>query len=94
MSLASPGLPSYHILSPGGVGRCGAGRLPVNDQLVTAAEGICATAGVIRGPLLAHEAGAEGIACLERIVTSRAYPTPPELLKEAGLAVDGRLIQA
>jgi len=45
------------------------GRIPVDEHLKTTAEGIYAIGDVIRGPMLAHKAEDEGIACVERIAT-------------------------
>ncbi len=43
-------------------------RIPVNDHYKTSAPGIYAIGDVIAGPMLAHKAEEEGIACVERIV--------------------------
>src|SRR5262249_53138254 len=43
------------------------GRIPVNDHFATSASGIYAIGDVIRGPMLAHKAEEEGIACVEFI---------------------------
>jgi len=43
------------------------GTIPVNDQFATSAEGIYAIGDVIVGPMLAHKAEEEGIACVEMI---------------------------
>jgi dihydrolipoamide dehydrogenase len=45
------------------------GRIPVDDNFATTAPGIYAIGDVIRGPMLAHKASEEGIACVERLVT-------------------------
>lgn len=45
------------------------GRIPVNEHFCTALERVFAIGDVIRGPMLAHKAEEEGIACVERIVT-------------------------
>jgi dihydrolipoamide dehydrogenase len=45
------------------------GRIPVDAHFATRAEGIFAIGDVIRGPMLAHKASEEGIACVERIAT-------------------------
>src|ERR1051326_4179366 len=45
------------------------GRIPVNDQFATSAKGIYAIGDVIRGPMLAHKAEEEAIACVEIIAT-------------------------
>jgi dihydrolipoamide dehydrogenase len=41
------------------------GRIPVDDNFATSASGIHAIGDVIRGPMLAHKAEEEGIACVE-----------------------------
>jgi dihydrolipoamide dehydrogenase len=41
------------------------GRIPVNEQFASSAIGIYAIGDVIRGPMLAHKASEEGIACVE-----------------------------
>ena len=43
------------------------GRIPVNAHFKTFAEGIYAIGDVIPGPMLAHKAEEEGVACVERI---------------------------
>lgn len=43
------------------------GRIPVDAHFKTAAEGIYAIGDVIPGPMLAHKAEEEGVACAERI---------------------------
>ncbi|MDY0108352.1 MAG: dihydrolipoyl dehydrogenase [Candidatus Krumholzibacteria bacterium] len=45
------------------------GRIPVNEHFETTAAGVYAIGDVIDGPMLAHKAEEEGIACVERIVT-------------------------
>jgi dihydrolipoamide dehydrogenase len=49
------------------------GRIPVNDHFATSAEGIYAIGDVIRGPMLAHKAEDEGIACVEHVVTGYGH---------------------
>jgi dihydrolipoamide dehydrogenase len=44
------------------------GRIPVDDHFATSAPGVYAIGDVIRGPMLAHKAEEEGIACVEQIV--------------------------
>jgi dihydrolipoamide dehydrogenase len=44
------------------------GRIPVGEGYVTSAPGIYAIGDVIAGPMLAHKASEEGVACVERIV--------------------------
>ena len=43
------------------------GRIPVNAHFETSAKGIFAIGDVIAGPMLAHKAEEEGIACVEMI---------------------------
>lgn len=43
------------------------GRIPVNEQFQTAVPGVYAIGDVIAGPMLAHKAEEEGIACVEHI---------------------------
>ena len=43
------------------------GRVPVDEHYKTSAEGIYAIGDVITGPMLAHKAEEEGIACVEHI---------------------------
>jgi dihydrolipoamide dehydrogenase len=50
-----------------GVARDPAGRIEVNDDFATNVAGIYAIGDVIRGPMLAHKAEEEGIACVERL---------------------------
>ncbi len=45
------------------------GRIPVGDNFATTAAGLYAIGDVIRGPMLAHKAEEEGIACVEKLVT-------------------------
>lgn len=45
------------------------GRIEVNDRFQTSVEGVYAVGDVIRGPMLAHKAQEEGVACVERIAT-------------------------
>ncbi len=59
------------------------GRIPVNEHFATSAEGIYAVGDVIRGPMLAHKASDEGVACVERIVTGYGhvnYDTIPSIV--------------
>jgi len=50
-----------------------AGRVDVNDHFGTAASGVYAIGDVIRGPMLAHKAEEEGVACVEHIVTGYGH---------------------
>ena len=45
------------------------GRIPVNEHFATKVEGIYAIGDVIAGPMLAHKAEEEAVACVEQIAT-------------------------
>ena len=60
-------------LGAAGVELDGAGRIEVDEGFQTSAEGVYAIGDVIRGPMLAHKAEDEGIACVERIVTGYGH---------------------
>jgi dihydrolipoyl dehydrogenase len=47
------------------------GRIPVDEGFATTADGIYAIGDVIKGPMLAHKASDEGIACVEQIAGGR-----------------------
>ncbi len=49
------------------------GSIPVNERFATTTEGIFAIGDVIAGPMLAHKAEEEGIACVEYLVTGHAH---------------------
>jgi len=49
------------------------GRIVVGNDFATPAPGVYAIGDVIRGPMLAHKAEEEGIACVERIVTGHGH---------------------
>jgi dihydrolipoamide dehydrogenase len=49
------------------------GRVPVDDHFATFAAGVYAIGDVIRGPMLAHKAEDEGIACAEHIATGYGH---------------------
>ena len=49
------------------------GFIPVNDHFATSAKGIFAIGDVITGPMLAHKAEEEGIACVESLVTGHGH---------------------
>jgi dihydrolipoamide dehydrogenase len=49
------------------------GRIAVGEGFRTSADGVYAIGDVIRGPMLAHKAEEEGIACVERIVTGYGH---------------------
>lgn len=59
------------------------GRIPVNAHFATIAPGIFAIGDVIPGPMLAHKAEEEGIACVEFLVTGAGhvdYGTIPSIV--------------
>ena len=49
------------------------GRIPIKDHFATSADGVFAIGDVIAGPMLAHKAEEEGIACVEHIVTGYGH---------------------
>ncbi|HEX4149022.1 MAG TPA: FAD-dependent oxidoreductase, partial [Pirellulales bacterium] len=49
------------------------GRIPVDEHFATSADGVYAIGDVIRGPMLAHKAEEEGIACVERLATGYGH---------------------
>jgi dihydrolipoamide dehydrogenase len=49
------------------------GHIPVNTKFATTAEGIYAIGDAIAGPMLAHKAEEEGVACVEQIVTGHGH---------------------
>ena len=49
------------------------GFIPVNNHFATSAEGVFAIGDVIAGPMLAHKAEEEGIACAEFLVTGQGH---------------------
>lgn len=49
------------------------GRIPVDDHFATSTGGVHAIGDVIRGPMLAHKAEDEAVACVERIVTGYGH---------------------
>jgi dihydrolipoamide dehydrogenase len=49
------------------------GRIPIDDHFRTYVEGFYAIGDVVRGPMLAHKAEEEGIACVEHIVTGYGH---------------------
>jgi dihydrolipoamide dehydrogenase len=49
------------------------GFIPVDDHYRTSAEGVYAIGDVIVGPMLAHKAEEEGVACVEYLVTGRGH---------------------
>ncbi len=49
------------------------GCIPVNSHFATSAAGIYAIGDAIPGPMLAHKAEEEGVACVEHIVTGQGH---------------------
>ena len=49
------------------------GRIPVDENFKTAVENVYAIGDVIRGPMLAHKAEEEGIACVEGIANGYGH---------------------
>jgi dihydrolipoamide dehydrogenase len=49
------------------------GRIPIDDEFRTYVPGFYAIGDVVRGPMLAHKAEEEGIACVEHIVTGAGH---------------------
>jgi dihydrolipoamide dehydrogenase len=49
------------------------GRVPIDDHFRTVVPGIYAIGDVVRGPMLAHKAEEEGVACVEHIVTGYGH---------------------
>ncbi|HVV71542.1 MAG TPA: FAD-dependent oxidoreductase, partial [Verrucomicrobiae bacterium] len=49
------------------------GYIPVNEAFATTTEGVYAIGDVITGPMLAHKAEEEGVACVERLVTGYGH---------------------
>ena len=49
------------------------GAIPVDDEFRTSAKDVYAIGDVVRGPMLAHKAEEEGVACVEGIVTGRGH---------------------
>lgn len=70
------------------------GRIPVDEHFATRVPGIYAIGDVIGGPMLAHKAGEEGVACVERLVTGYGhvdYQTIPGVCyTEPEIALVGR----
>jgi dihydrolipoamide dehydrogenase len=56
-----------------GIERHQKGFIPVNENFATSAEGIYAIGDVITGPMLAHKAEEEGMACVERLATGHGH---------------------
>ncbi len=51
----------------------GKGRIPVDEHFATKAKGVYAIGDVIAGPMLAHKAEEEAVACVERVVTGYGH---------------------
>jgi dihydrolipoamide dehydrogenase len=49
------------------------GRIPIDEAFRTYVPGIYAVGDVVRGPMLAHKASEEGVACIEHIVTGYGH---------------------
>ncbi len=49
------------------------GRIPVTSRFQTSAAGVYAIGDVIEGPMLAHKAEEEGVACVETIATGHGH---------------------
>ncbi len=49
------------------------GRITMNDHFETSAAGVYAIGDCIRGPMLAHKASEEGVACVEHMVTGYGH---------------------
>lgn len=49
------------------------GQIPVDDRYATAAQGVYAIGDCIAGPMLAHKASHEAIACVERMATGYGH---------------------
>jgi dihydrolipoamide dehydrogenase len=56
-----------------GIERHAKGFVPVNEHFATSADGVYAIGDVVTGPMLAHKAEEEGVACVEHIVTGHGH---------------------
>lgn len=56
-----------------GIERHKKGQIPVNPAFQTSAPGIYAIGDAVAGPMLAHKAEEEGVACVEHIVTGHSH---------------------
>jgi dihydrolipoamide dehydrogenase len=56
-----------------GIERHKKGFIPVGEHFATSAEGVYAIGDVIAGPMLAHKAEEEGVACVEYLATGRGH---------------------
>ena len=61
------------MLEAVGVATTQRGQIEVDDHFCTNVPGIYAIGDVIRGPMLAHKAEEEGVACVEQIVTGYGH---------------------
>ncbi|MBG91278.1 MAG: dihydrolipoyl dehydrogenase [Actinobacteria bacterium] len=52
------------------------GRIPVNDKFESSVKGVYAIGDVIQGPMLAHKASEEGVACIEYIAGQHPHYDP------------------
>jgi dihydrolipoamide dehydrogenase len=81
-------------LGSAGVQTDGRGRITVNEHFQTSAAGVYAIGDVIRGPMLAHKAEEEGVACVEHIVTGYGHVNydaiPGVVYTEPEIAAVGR----
>lgn len=70
------------------------GRVPVNEQFQTKVAGVYAIGDVITGPMLAHKAEEEGVACVEHIATGHSHVNylaiPSVVYTEPEIAAVGR----
>lgn len=60
-------------LDEAGVTKDERGRIQVDEHFATTARGVYAIGDVIPGPMLAHKAEEEGIACVERLITGYGH---------------------
>ncbi len=49
------------------------GRIPVDEQFATPVDGVFAVGDCIRGPMLAHKASEEGVACVESLAGGHGH---------------------
>jgi len=70
------------------------GRVRIDEHFATTAPGVYAIGDLVRGPMLAHKAEEEGIACVERIVTGAGHVNyaaiPAVCYTDPEIAVVGR----
>jgi len=60
-------------LAEAGVGLDGRGRVVVDDHFRTSVAGVYAIGDLVPGPMLAHKAEEEGVACVEMIATGHGH---------------------